>query len=98
MIAKSKDDWTKTDKRYGWKFGCDGVVNATEAGKIVGVSAGQMSRILKSLDSRSSSPSDKTWPLRAGKPELYGEIHSCPWEVCVRSLNEYKKRLEPVEV
>lgn len=84
-------DWTLSDKRYGWRFACDGLVNSVEAARILEKSQGWISEILNSEDRK--KPGGKGWPIRAGQPKQGGG-----WSVCVRSLHEYRKAHEPVEV
>jgi hypothetical protein len=93
-MAKKSDnsDWSLTDKRYGWKFACDGTVNQVQAAEIIGKSQPWISAVLNG-DTR-KTPGGRGYPIRAGKSNESDRL----WEICVRSLNEYLAARQPVEV
>lgn len=101
MSTKTKkSEWSKSDKRYGWQFGCDGFINATEASVVLDLTAGYVCELLRELETAGTkSPTDRTWPLRAGRrDETLCARHGSPWRICKRSVEEYAKRRAPVEV
>ena len=85
-------DWSDTDLRYGWVFGVDGLVNATEAAEKIGKSQPWMSAILNSEARK--EPGGRGWPIRAGKSQEDGRA----WWVCLRSIDEYMRAHRAVEV
>jgi hypothetical protein len=86
------------DRIYGWTYGEDGFVNATEGAEILGMSQAHLCRLLRELrDLSLKRPTDRTWPLRAGKVEC-SDSPTDQWYICKRSLLEYAKRRQPVEV
>lgn len=98
MSAK-KEKLEGSDRRYGWRFGEKDFVNATQAAEMLGISTNHMCRLLKELEQLTvKKPTDRTWPLRAGKLEIASDAKNAQWRVCVRSVNEYAKRRQPVEV
>lgn len=97
-MATKKQKLEGQDRRYGWEFGEDGFVNATQAAEVLGISVNHMCRLLNELAEVSvKKPSDRTWPLRAGKLETV-DAKNAQWRVCVRSVKEYAKRRQPIEV
>ena len=94
-MAKRIDtsDWSISDKRYGWKYGCDGFVSATEAARMLGKSTTWISDALNSEERK--RPGGIGFPLRAGKPREHGR--TTKWAVCAKSIEEYLKRHAPVE-
>ncbi len=97
MIAKTKK-LTGIDRRYGWEFGCEGWASTSEAAQILDISVGHFCRLLRELeDTAVKSPTDRTWPLRAGKPKG-PKGKTTPWKVCRKSVLEYAETRKPVEV
>lgn len=96
----SKNMWSKADKRYGWQFGSEGFINATEAGEILDLHPSYVCELLRELEQTGTkSPTDRTWPLRAGfRDENLGGRNGSPWRICKRSVLEYANRRAPVEV
>lgn len=93
-MAKKIDTskWELADKRYGWQLGCDGYVNAVKASRVISKSQPWMSGVLNSDERK--TPGGKGWPIRAAKDPHDKRA----WLVCVRSLHEYKRLNQPVEV
>jgi hypothetical protein len=93
-MAKKIDtsNWSLADKRYGFQLGSDGYVNSVEAARIVSRSQPWMSDVLNGDERK--TPGGKGWPIRAAK-----DRHDKKgWMVCVRSLHEYMRTNQPVEV
>jgi hypothetical protein len=85
------------DRLYGWEFGCDGWMNASEAARELSLSVGYFCELLRELEETAvKRPTDRTWPLRAGRPEVAQSRRE--WSVCKRSVAEYAIRRKPIEV
>ena len=93
-MAKKIDtkDWSDTDRRYGWKFGCDGLVSSVEAAQIIGKSQPWISAILNSETRKRVN--GRGFPIRAARDAECSRL----WRICVRSLNEYIAKRQPIEV
>lgn len=94
-MAKKKplEKLSGADARYGWKYGCEGFITAREAARRLGLSATWICELLK--DEGRKKQGHPGYPLRAGRPE---HIDNHPWRVCVRSVVEFAKSREPLEV
>lgn len=92
MAKKSQTELSLTDRRYGWALGCDGYVNSVKAGSIISKSQPWMSRVLNGEDRK--TPGGVGWPIRAAKDKHDKQR----WKVCVRSLHEFLRLNQPVEV
>ena len=83
------------DRRYGFELFCDGKTSGSGAARMMGRSPSHLCELLRELESTPiKKPTDRTWPLRAAR----SETNPKEWIVCVRSVQEYIKRSQPVEV
>jgi hypothetical protein len=94
-MAKGKHntaEWSAADRRYGWKLLCDDGLPIKQAAQELGYSVAYLYELKDTPDR--SKPGSKAWPLRFAQDPVNGRR----MVVCIRSIAEFKRLREPVEV
>lgn len=95
QVAKDKRstaDWSAADRRYGWRIGCDGWLFVKESAPKLGYGVPYIYELIGMRDR--AEPSSRAYPLRAAQDP----VNKRRMRICVRSISEFLKLREPVEV